>query len=48
MTAAQARRLNEAITKAMRLARQEQASNRLQNYLSSAIVIVRKEMRTKK
>ena len=48
MTEAQLKRLNRAIEKAMRMARAEHASNRLQNCLSAAVVIVRKEIKSKK
>ena len=44
MTEAQLKRLNRA----MRMARAEHASNRLQNCLSAAVVIVRKEIKSKK
>lgn len=47
MTEAQLRRLNRAIEKAMRMARAEHASNRLQNCLSAAVVIVRKEIKSR-
>lgn len=43
-----AERLNIAIEKAMRMARVEHTSNRLQNCLSTAIVIVRKEIKKTK
>lgn len=46
MTDAQLKRLNRAIEKAMRMARAEHASNRLQNCLSAAVVIVRKEIKS--
>lgn len=46
MTEAQLKRLNGAIERAMRLARAEHASNRLQNCLSAAVVIVRKEIKS--
>lgn len=46
MTEAQLKRLNWAIEKAMRMARAEHASNRLQNCLSAAVVIVRKEIKS--
>ena len=45
MTEAQLKRLNRAIEKAMRMARAECSSNRLQNCLSAAVVIVRKEIK---
>lgn len=48
MTETQLKRLNRAIEKAMRMARAEHASNRLQNCLSAAVVIVRKEIKSKK
>ena len=47
MTDARLKRLNGAIERAMRLARTECSSNRLQNCLSAAIVIVRKEIKSK-
>ena len=47
MTDARLKRLNGAIERAMRLARAECSSNRLQNCLSAAIVIVRKEIKSK-
>lgn len=47
MTEAQLRGLNRAIEKAMRMARAECSSNRLQNCLSAAIVIIRKEIKSK-
>ena len=48
MTDAQLKRLNGAIERAMRLARAECSSNRLQNCLSAAIVIIRKEIKSKR
>ena len=48
MTDARLKRLNGAIERAMRLARAECSSNRLQNCLSAAIVIVRKEIKSKR
>lgn len=48
MTEAQLKRLNGAIERAMRLARAECSSNRLQNCLSAAIVIIRKEIKSKR
>ena len=48
MTEAQLRRLNRAIERAMRLARAECSSNRLQNCLSAAVVIIRKEIKSKR
>ena len=48
MTEAQLKRLNRAIEKAMRMARAECSSNRLQNCLSAAVVIVRKEIKSKR
>ena len=48
MTDARLKRLNGAIERAMRLARAECSSNRLQNCLSAAIVIVRKEIKFKR
>ena len=48
MTDARLKRLNGAIERAMRLARAECSSNRLQNCLSAAIVIIRKEIKSKK
>ena len=47
MTDARLKRLNGAIERAMRLARAECSSNRLQNCLSTAIVIVRKEIKSR-
>ena len=47
MTDARLKRLNGAIERAMRLARAECSSNRLQNCLSAAIVIIRKEIKSK-
>lgn len=47
MTDARLKRLNRTIERAMRLARAECSSNRLQNCLSAAIVIVRKEIKSK-
>ena len=47
MTDARLKRLNGAIERAMRLARAECSSNRLQNCLSGAIVIIRKEIKSK-
>ena len=47
MTDARLKRLNGTIERAMRLARAECSSNRLQNCLSAAIVIVRKEIKSK-
>ena len=47
MTDARLKRLNGAIERAMRLARAECSSNRLQNCLSAAIVIVRKEIKSR-
>lgn len=47
MTEAQLKRLNRAIERAMRMARAEHASNRLQNCLSAAVVIVRKEIKSR-
>ena len=48
MTDARLKRLNGAIERAMRLARAECSSNRLQNCLSAAIVIIRKEIKSKR
>ena len=48
MTDARLKRLNGAIERAMRLARAECSSNRLQNCLSAAIVIVRKGIKSKR
>ena len=48
MTDARLKRLNGAIERAMRLARAECSSNRLQNCLSATIVIVRKEIKSKR
>ena len=48
MTDARLKRLNGTIERAMRLARAECSSNRLQNCLSAAIVIVRKEIKSKR
>ena len=48
MTDARLKRLNWAIERAMRLARAECSSNRLQNCLSAAIVIIRKEIKSKR
>ena len=48
MTDAQLKRLSGAIERAMRLARAECSSNRLQNCLSAAIVIIRKEIKSKR
>ena len=48
MTDTRLKRLNGAIERAMRLAREECSSNRLQNCLSAAIVIVRKEIKSKR
>ena len=47
MTDARLKRLNGAIERAMRLARTECSSNRLQNCLSAAIVIIRKEIKSR-
>ena len=47
MTDARLKRLNGAIERAMRLARAECSSNRLQNCLSAAIVIIRKEIKSR-
>ena len=47
MTDARLKRLNWTIERAMRLARAECSSNRLQNCLSAAIVIIRKEIKSK-
>lgn len=47
MTDARLKRLNRAIERAMRLARAECSSNRLQNCLSAAIIIIRKEIKSK-
>ena len=47
MTDARLKRLNGAIERAMRLARAECSSNRLQNCLSAAIVIISKEIKSK-
>ena len=48
MTDARLKRLNGSIERAMRLARAECSSNRLQNCLSAAIVIIRKEIKSKR
>ena len=47
MTDARLKRLNGVIERAMRLARAECSSNRLQNCLSAAIVIIRKEIKSR-
>lgn len=47
MTDARLKRLNGAIERAMRLAKAECSSNRLQNCLSAAIVIIGKEIKSK-
>lgn len=48
MTDVRLKKLNRAIERAMRLARAECSSNRLQNCLSAAIVIIRKEIKSKR
>lgn len=48
MADARLKMLNRAIERAMRLARAECSSNRLQNCLSAAIVIIRKEIKSKR
>ena len=48
MTDARLKRLNGTIERAMRLARAECSSNRLQSCLAAAIVIVRKEIKSKR
>ena len=47
MTDARLKRLNGAIERAMRLARAEGSSNRLQNCLSAAIASAREEIKSR-